>query len=124
MKKVKRREFIRTGINAAIVLGTPMLSKSCDLISGQDTVPEINAQVATICGDNLDTMTRDALDALGGMQTIVNTGETVFIKPNFVTFPWAQNNNCFNLGECTKPEIIGEKLSNLCVSRESASLMG
>jgi uncharacterized protein (DUF362 family) len=40
------------------------------------------------------------------MQAVVNTGETVFIKPNFVTFPWAQHNNCFHIGECTKPDII------------------
>ena len=51
-------------------------------------------------------MTRDAIDAIGGMKTIVNEGETVFIKPNFVSFPWAQYNNCFHIGECTKPEII------------------
>ena len=36
----------------------------------------------------------------------MNKGETVFIKPNFVNFPWAQYNNCFHSGECTKPEII------------------
>jgi uncharacterized protein (DUF362 family) len=36
----------------------------------------------------------------------VNKGETVFIKPNFVTFPWARFNRCFHGGECTKPEIV------------------
>jgi len=51
-------------------------------------------------------MTRDAIDALGGMNTIVNKGDTVFIKPNFVTIPWADSNNCFHAGECTKTEII------------------
>ncbi|MHC4507700.1 MAG: DUF362 domain-containing protein [Planctomycetota bacterium] len=51
-------------------------------------------------------MTRDAIDALGGIQTIVNKGETVFIKPNFVSIPWAKDNKCFHAGECTKPEII------------------
>jgi uncharacterized protein (DUF362 family) len=57
-------------------------------------------------GTDLDAMTRDALDSLGGMQSIVHEGETVFIKPNFVTFPWARQNNCFLAGECTKPEIL------------------
>ncbi|MFQ5627560.1 MAG: DUF362 domain-containing protein, partial [bacterium] len=42
----------------------------------------------------------------GGINNIVNEGETVFIKPNFVTFPWARTNNCFANGECTKPEIL------------------
>ena len=43
--------------------------------------------MAAIRGDNLDSMTHDAIDALGRMQAVVNPGETVFIKPNFVTFP-------------------------------------
>ena len=51
-------------------------------------------------------MTRDAVDALGGMPAVVNKGETVFIKPNFVSIPWAQHNKCFHIGDCTKPEII------------------
>jgi uncharacterized protein (DUF362 family) len=40
------------------------------------------------------------------MKTVVNEGETVFIKPNFVNAPWAKHNKCFATGECTKPEII------------------
>ena len=51
-------------------------------------------------------MTRDALDALGGIRTVVEKGEKVFLKPNLVSFPWAKHNKCFHGGECTKPEII------------------
>ncbi|MHC4518700.1 MAG: hypothetical protein ACYTAS_08950 [Planctomycetota bacterium] len=72
----------------------------------QEACPKVNAQVAAIRGDNLDAMTRDALDALGGIRTVVKKGETVFIKPNFVTIPWANDNRCFHAGECTKPEIV------------------
>jgi uncharacterized protein (DUF362 family) len=51
-------------------------------------------------------MSRYAIDAVGGMHRIVDKGETVFVKPNFVNFPWAQHNNCFRIGDCTKPEIL------------------
>jgi uncharacterized protein (DUF362 family) len=51
-------------------------------------------------------MTMDALDAVGGMQSVVHEGETVFIKPNMVTLPWSKDRNRFVIGECTKPEII------------------
>jgi uncharacterized protein (DUF362 family) len=51
-------------------------------------------------------MTRDALDALGGIRAVVNKGETVFLKPNFVSLPWAKYTKCFHTGECTKTEII------------------
>lgn len=106
MQKIKRREFLKASVSTAVALGTPWLFTSCNKISAQDPSQEINAQVAAIRGDNLDSMTRDAIDALGGMQTVVNKGEIIFIKPNFVSFPWAQYNNCFHIGECTKPEII------------------
>lgn len=107
MQKINRREFLKVSAGTAVALNTPWLLAGCN---GERFVQEssqkINAQVAAIRGDNLDSMTRDAIDALGGMRTIVNKGETVFIKPNFVSFPWAKSNNCFHLGECTKPEII------------------
>jgi uncharacterized protein (DUF362 family) len=65
--------------------------------------------VAAIRGNDLDAMARDALEAVGGAQKIVNGGETVFIKPNMVTLPFAPaapDSNPFTGGECTKPEIV------------------
>jgi len=112
MKKITRREFLKASAGTVVALGTPWVLTSCiDRRSDREPsqkigAQEINAQVAAIRGDDLNSMTRDAIDALGGIQTVVNEGETVFIKPNFVSFPWAQYNDCFHRGECTKPEII------------------
>ncbi len=107
MQKINRREFLKTGVSTAVALATPWLFAGFkDKKSLQEPSQKINAKVAAIRGDNLDSMTRDAMDALGGIQTVVNKGETVFIKPNFVTIPWARDYNCFYNGECTKPEII------------------
>ena len=105
MQKTKRRDFLKATVGAAVAMGTPWPFATCKG-AAQKPSPETKAQVAAIRGDNLDSMTRDAIDALGGIQTVVNKGETVFIKPNFVSFPWAKYNNCFHIGECTKPEII------------------
>ena len=99
MKRIRRREFLKASVGTAAFLGAPLLFTSCD-------PKKINAQVAAIRGDDLDSMTRDAIDALGGMQTVVDPGDTVFIKPNFVTIHQAHDTNCFHNGECTKPEII------------------
>ncbi|MCJ7774442.1 MAG: DUF362 domain-containing protein, partial [Desulfobacterales bacterium] len=101
MKKINRREFLKTSIGAAVALGTPSI-----FANAIEQPQTLRAKVSAIRGENLDSMTRDAIDALGGMHTFVNKRETVFIKPNFVSFPWAQHNNCFHIGECTKPEII------------------
>jgi uncharacterized protein (DUF362 family) len=51
-------------------------------------------------------MAREVLQGIGGIDEVVHDGEAVFIKPNMVTLPWAENRNCFTNGECTKPEIV------------------
>ena len=107
MQNLKRRQFLKAGVCTSIALATPWPQARCqENKSIQEPSGKINARVAAVRGGNLDRMTRDAIDALGGMHTVVNKGETVFIKPNFVSVPWAQYSNCFRIGECTKPEII------------------
>jgi len=106
MNSISRRSFIKIGASGAMALGSGSILTGCGKNEITYPKPQINSTVAAIKGNNLDSMTRDAIEAVGGMESIVNEGETVFIKPNFVTFPWAQNNNCFNNGECTKPEIL------------------
>ena len=107
MKPISRRRFCRTTMCSAMGMAIPGVMKGC----GGDAIvlppsDGIHAKVAAIKGNDLRQLTHDAIDAIGGMPSIVNEGETVFIKPNFVNFPWARDNNCFNNGECTKPDII------------------
>ena len=111
MEKLSRRDFLRmsaitvAGAAVAAYARTPeptTLPKE-ELIA----MPEPTACVAAIRGNDLYTMTREALEAVGGPQKIVNPGETVFIKPNMVTLPWAHlGRNPFVIGECAKPEIV------------------
>ncbi len=106
MKKIKRRDFLKAGVGTTLALKAPWLFSCSKQEAVEQPATEITARVALIRGDNLNSMSRDVIDALGGIDTIVNQGETVFIKPNFVTIPWAQQNRCFQKGECTKPEIL------------------
>jgi len=99
MHKLNRREFLGAAASTLVSLNTPHLFAA-------DKVPTAKSVVSAVRGDDLARMTRDALEALGGIKTVVKEGETVFIKPNFVTAPWAKHNRCFATGECTKPEII------------------
>jgi uncharacterized protein (DUF362 family) len=65
------------------------------------------ARVAAARGTDLAAMTRQVIASLGGMETVVRNGESVFIKPNMVTLPWASASyDPFRMGECTKPEIL------------------
>jgi len=107
-KKISRREFLKISAGSAIGAGVPFILPGCKQ-SGTSYVPppsQINAQVAAIKGTDLYDMTRDLLSELDGIDKIVQPGETVFIKPNMVTLPWAPARNCFALGECTKVEIL------------------
>ncbi len=97
---ITRRDFVRA---SAIAAG----SVAAGACLGSATSPSTpTAQVAAVSGTALGTMTRDVLDAMGGIQTVVHEGETVFIKPNMVTLPAAGQSNVFAAGECTKPEVV------------------
>jgi uncharacterized protein (DUF362 family) len=110
MHRLTRRDFLRLGAGAVVALGAPQILAGC---GGEEAAPkptstlEPTARVAAIRGNDLYTMAREALEAVGGAQAIVNPGETVFIKPNMVTLPFAPAlGNRFVVGECTKPEIV------------------
>ena len=116
MHRLTRRDFLRLGAGAAVALGASPILTGC---GGEEAAPEPSltpefsatseptARVAAIRGNDLYTMAREALEAVGGAQKIVNPGETIFIKPNMVMLPFAPAlGNRFVVGECTKPEIV------------------
>lgn len=103
---MKRRDFLKLSAGA-VGLGASSLLTNCKR-AGDNAAPlPISAHVAAVRGHNLVDMTMDALTALGGIETIIKQGETVFIKPNMVTLPFSTDTiNHIITGECTKPEII------------------
>ncbi len=100
MNEICRREFMRLSAAAA---GGVICGACADGPTGPS---DPTASVSAVRGTNLHSMTRDALEAIGGIETVVGEGETVFIKPNMVTLPWGASSNRFTNGECTKPEIV------------------
>ncbi len=63
------------------------------------------ARVVAVRGLDLYEMTRRLIAGLGGMSTVVAPGETVFIKPNFLTAGLPRPNHTIT-GEIAKPEIV------------------
>jgi len=105
MHEMSRRDFLRA---SALAAGGAALG-ACYEGQGAPQEPPVRtptAHVAAVRGFDLYGMTREALQDIGGIEQIVHPGETVFIKPNMVTLPWAQSGSPFRIGECTKPEII------------------
>jgi uncharacterized protein (DUF362 family) len=93
-----------------IAAGAPAILGGCKDEQEATPTPEATgptSRVAAVRGDDLYAMARHALTAVGGITAIVKPGETVFIKPNFVTMAWAHlGRNPFLLGECAKVEIV------------------
>jgi len=100
MRKFDRREFVH--LSAAAAGG--FACGGC--FDGPIRPTETTASVSAVRGNDLYAITRDALDGIGGIQTVVGEGESVFIKPNMVSLPWGASSNVFANGENTKPEIL------------------
>jgi hypothetical protein len=118
MARLTRRHLLKLGVGAAAGWGAAQWIAGC---GGDTPAPEAEpaasfcqgstnsrtARVAVARGSDLGAMTRQVLASLGGIETVVHSGESVFIKPNMVTLPWASGSyDPFRLGECTKPEIL------------------
>jgi len=74
---------------------------------GLTEIPPQPTTAAIIEGGDLEAMTRQAIDALGGIDRIVDPGDKVLIKPNFAALSrWSSDRNTITNGQCTKPEIV------------------
>ncbi|MFA5062994.1 MAG: DUF362 domain-containing protein [Candidatus Omnitrophota bacterium] len=65
----------------------------------------VTSKVSVIKGADLYAMTRQAIDALGGMKTIVKKGDRVFIKPNYIT-GGLDGHDPVSAGEIAHPEVV------------------
>ena len=85
MSRLTRREFLWRTMGTGAALGASSLLPGCAPQLVEVTPPPVApttdpARVAAVRGQNLAQMTRDALDAIGGIQSVVRPGETVFIE--------------------------------------------
>lgn len=95
---MKRREFLTN-----LAIGT-MVLKSPGWLKGQtESLPDI----AWVEGDDPATITKQAIELLGGMKRFVSRGDKVIIKPNI---GWDRTPE---LAACTNPEVV-RALVDLC----------
>lgn len=107
--EISRREFVRLSalaVGGAAVGGCGNGTSDGSTPQEPEVPVEPTASVAAARGTDLYDMTRDVLERMGGIDSVVLPGETVLIKPNMVTLPWSSNGSVFHNGECTKPEIL------------------
>ncbi len=113
MRRLSRRHFLRRGAGAGLTLAGSKFLTGCvpggappSFIAQPADVPVADrAEVSAVRGTDLYEMTRQTLEAVGGIDVIVHPGETVFIKPNFGAYGWLWLDT-FATGEDVKPEIV------------------
>ncbi|MFH1748557.1 MAG: DUF362 domain-containing protein [Planctomycetota bacterium] len=115
MEGLTRRDFLKLGAvaGASAVGGAglwgctggmlPSLNFPGFDVPGTPTLEP--ALVGAARGRDLAEMTHEVLAAIGGINTIVKPGETVFIKPNLLTAGLVRADHTAT-GEITKPEIM------------------
>jgi uncharacterized protein (DUF362 family) len=110
MNRVTRRHFLKQGMSIGCAFGGGHLLAGCGATRpAAPLVPETPysepAKVAVTRGRDLVTMVHSALDAIGGIDSIVHEGETVFIKPNFGGVGMVSHDTV-RAGDSTKPDVV------------------
>ncbi|MFH1397311.1 MAG: DUF362 domain-containing protein [Candidatus Omnitrophota bacterium] len=65
----------------------------------------VNSQVSIAKGNDLYSITKKAINLLGGMRTVVQKGDKVFIKPNYVS-GGLDGHDPVTAGEIAHPEVV------------------
>jgi len=111
MRRYTRRDFLRRGSCAGLAFGASKLLTGCGtecipfIPQPTDTPIKSAAKVAAIRGLDLWEMTRQTLEALGGIDSVVHAGETVFIKANLGGLGFVRHDP-IPTGDIVKPEIV------------------
>ncbi|NLX14083.1 MAG: DUF362 domain-containing protein [Phycisphaerales bacterium] len=110
MHEMRRRDFLRYGAGSGLALMSSRLLTGCGAPMPYIPVPtdrpwDDDAEVAAVRGTDLYNMTRAVLETVGGIDSIIHPGETVFIKPNLGGLDFMPQ-NVFTTGESAKVEII------------------
>lgn len=95
---MKRRDFLKD-----IAVGSLLLNIHPEVFAQSAASPD----VALILGDSPSLITKEAIEALGGMQRFVSKGDKVLVKPNI---GWDRTPE---QGACTNPEVV-KTLVELC----------
>ena len=94
---MNRREFIKTGVVAGSAL---LLSHPFRLLAASEG--QGGCDLVAVRGGGAAEMFRRGIAEMGGMGTIVRSGQSVVVKPNI---GW---DTAPERGACTNPELVGE----------------
>jgi uncharacterized protein (DUF362 family) len=97
MKKLTRREFIKTMAGAGVAIGVGSVLPGLIFPRSAFGAQKAVVSIVAIKKDDIDYAVRKAIDLLGGMKTITVGKEKVLLKPNLVSFASS---------DVTKPTVV------------------
>jgi uncharacterized protein (DUF362 family) len=99
--KITRRDFIKASLGTAASLSLPHLGLSellAQTLEPAKTIPDL----AVVTDGDPASLTRKAVELIGGMKRFVSTGDVVVVKPNI---GWDRNPE---QAANTNPEVVAE----------------
>ncbi len=105
--KITRRDFIKASLGTALSLSIPDLgwrNLFAQTLEGKERIPDL----AVVTEGDPASMTRQAIDLLGGMRRFVSKGDVVVVKPNI---GWDRRSE---QAANTNPEVVAEVVK-LCL---------
>jgi uncharacterized protein (DUF362 family) len=99
--KITRRDFIRVSLGTGACLGLSYLGLP-DLVAQTTEKKEIIPDLAVVTNGDPASMTRQAIELLGGMKRFVSKGDVVVVKPNI---GWDRSPE---QAANTNPEVVAE----------------
>jgi len=80
---MKRREFIKAGVNAGIATSAAIAFGNLNtLFASPNGTPTLPYDLVAVRNGEADIMFDKAIQSLGGMESFVKSGQTVVVKPN------------------------------------------
>ena len=110
--KLSRRDFLKATAGIASTIGFSPILKSF----AQSEEAKEKIDLAVVKSKNTETAVKSAIDALGGMEKFVKSGDVVVIKPN-MAFPTPPG-----WGSTTNPEVV-TSVAKLCIDSGARLIM-
>jgi len=115
---VTRRKFVK---KISLIGGSCLLSQMLPLSSFGNYLPKEKARVAITRGRDIGAITREALGLIGGVGRIVKKGQSVFIKPNYISGGLG-GHDPVTAGEIAHPDVVAT-VAEECVKAGAARVM-
>ncbi len=115
-----RRKFVKQ----ITLAGTGcLLSQVLPGASFAGYLPKRKARVAISRGMDISAITREALQHIGGMRTVVKKGQSVFIKPNYISGGLG-GHDPVTAGEIAHPDVVATVAEECVKAGASRVLIG